>query len=62
MKASDRGSFFLLVALIWTGIALDVLFCFRLPQAAILRHRLGIFLIGIAFMWSGIAFRYYAHL
>lgn len=60
MKASDRGSFFLLVALIWTGVALDVLFCFRLPQAAILRYRVGIFLIGIVFMWSSIAFRYYA--
>src|ERR1700691_1617511 len=60
MKASDRESFFLLVASVWTGIALDVLFCFRLPHAAIQRHREGIFLIGIVFMWTGIAFRYYA--
>jgi protein-S-isoprenylcysteine O-methyltransferase len=60
MKASDRGSFFLLVASVWTGIALDVLLCFRLPHAAIQRHRVGIFLIGIVFMWTGIAFRYYA--
>src|ERR1700736_5054708 len=28
--------------------------------AAIQRHRVVIFFIGIAFMWTGIAFRYYA--
>jgi protein-S-isoprenylcysteine O-methyltransferase len=60
MKASDRGSFFLLVALVWTGIALDVLFCFRLQQATFQRQRVGIFLTGIALMWIGFAFRYYA--
>jgi protein-S-isoprenylcysteine O-methyltransferase len=59
-KASDRGSFRLLVLMIWLGTGLDYLFAFTLPQAAIPCMRTQLFLTGIATMWTGIAFRYYA--
>jgi protein-S-isoprenylcysteine O-methyltransferase Ste14 len=59
-KASDRGSFRLLVLMIWLGTGLDYIFAFTLRQAAIPYMRTLLFLTGIAMMWVGIAFRYYA--
>jgi protein-S-isoprenylcysteine O-methyltransferase Ste14 len=59
-KARDRGSFFFLVSMIWLGIGLDFAGCFGLQQAAIPWMRTEIFFAGIALMWAGIAFRYYA--
>jgi protein-S-isoprenylcysteine O-methyltransferase Ste14 len=59
-KGRDRGSFFFLVGLIWLGIFLDFTFCFGVQRAAIPWRRAEIFFGGIALMWVGIAFRYYA--
>jgi protein-S-isoprenylcysteine O-methyltransferase Ste14 len=59
-KARDRGSFFFLIAMIWIGISLDFVFVFDVRKAAIPRLRTEIFLAGIAILWLGIAFRYYA--
>jgi protein-S-isoprenylcysteine O-methyltransferase Ste14 len=58
-KPQDRGSFFFLVAMIWLGISLDFAFCFGVQRAAIPWMRTEVFLLGIALMWIGIAFRYY---
>ena len=58
-KPQDRGSFFFLVAMIWLGISLDFAFCFGRQRAAIPWMRTEVFLLGIALMWIGIAFRYY---
>jgi protein-S-isoprenylcysteine O-methyltransferase len=59
-KARDRGSFRFLIIMIWAGIALAFTACFALQQAAIPWMRTELFLAGIALMWAGIAFRYYA--
>jgi protein-S-isoprenylcysteine O-methyltransferase Ste14 len=59
-KGKDRGSFFFLVGMIWLGIFLDFTLCFGLQRAAIPWRRTEIFCAGIALMWVGIAFRYYA--
>jgi protein-S-isoprenylcysteine O-methyltransferase len=59
-KARDRGSFRFLIAMIWAGLALAFTFCFGLQQAAIPWMRTQLFFVGIALMWAGIGFRYYA--
>jgi protein-S-isoprenylcysteine O-methyltransferase Ste14 len=59
-RVRDRGSFYFLVGMIWLGIALEFVGVFRSPQAAIPWLRAEIFFLGIALMWAGIAFRYYA--
>jgi protein-S-isoprenylcysteine O-methyltransferase Ste14 len=59
-RARDRGSFRFLIAMIWAGLALAFTLCFGLQQAAIPWMRTDLFLLGIALMWAGIAFRYYA--
>jgi protein-S-isoprenylcysteine O-methyltransferase len=59
-KARDRGSFRFLLAMIWAGLALAFTFCFGLRQAAIPWMRTELFFVGIALMWAGIGFRYYA--
>jgi protein-S-isoprenylcysteine O-methyltransferase Ste14 len=59
-KARDRGSFRFLIAMIWAGLALGFTFCFGLQQAAIPWMRTELFFAGIALMWVGMAFRYYA--
>lgn len=59
-KSRDRGSFILLVSLIWIGISLDFVFVFGVQRAAIPWLRTPLFFAGIAIMWLGIAFRYYA--
>lgn len=59
-KARDRGSFFFLVAMIWIGVGLDFVFVFGVQKAYIPWLRTELFFAGIAIMWLGIAFRYYA--
>ncbi len=59
-KARDRGSFRLLMALLWLALGLAFAFSFVLPQATILWHRPVVFFVGIALMLAGIAFRFYA--
>jgi protein-S-isoprenylcysteine O-methyltransferase Ste14 len=59
-KARDRGSFRFLILMIWAGIALAFGAGFGLQQAAIPWMRTELFFAGIALMWAGIAFRYYA--
>jgi protein-S-isoprenylcysteine O-methyltransferase Ste14 len=59
-RGLDRGSYWFLIAMIWTGISLDFALTFMFQQAAIPRMRTEVFLAGIALMWIGVAFRYYA--
>jgi protein-S-isoprenylcysteine O-methyltransferase len=59
-KARDRGSFRLLMALLWLALGLAFALSFVLPQATILWHRPVVFFVGIALMLGGIAFRFYA--
>lgn len=59
-KARDRGPFRFLLAMIGAGLALGFTFCFGLQRAAIPWMRTELFFLGIALMWAGMAFRYYA--
>lgn len=59
-RRNDRGSFAFLIAMIWTGISLEFALCFMAQGAAFPKWRVEIFLLGIALMWIGVAFRYYA--
>jgi protein-S-isoprenylcysteine O-methyltransferase Ste14 len=58
-NARDRGSLHLIVALWWTGIALDFLLSLLVPQAAITQLRIELFFAGIFLMILGTAFRWY---
>jgi protein-S-isoprenylcysteine O-methyltransferase len=59
-KASDRGSYRLLMILLWLALGLAFALPFFLPQATILWHRTAFFFVGIALMLAGMAFRFYA--
>jgi protein-S-isoprenylcysteine O-methyltransferase Ste14 len=59
-NARDRGSYMLIISLLWVGIGLAFALSFVLPQATITWHRKAVFFNGIALMLLGIAFRYYA--
>jgi len=59
-RARDRGSFRLLIILLWLALGLDFALSFLLPQASILWHRTVVFFVGIGLMLAGIAFRFYA--
>jgi len=59
-RASDRGSFRLIMILLWLSVASDFALSFLLPQATILWHRTTFFFVGIAFMLAGLAFRFYS--
>ena len=59
-KAHDRGSFRLILLLLWLALGLDFALSFLLPQATILWKRTSLFFIGIALMLLGMAFRFYA--
>ncbi len=59
-KARDRGSFRLLMALLWLALGLAFALSFLLPQATILWHRTTVFFVGIGLMLAGLAFRFYA--
>lgn len=58
-RARDRGSYWFLISMIWVGIFLAFTFCFGLQRAYIPWMRTGLFFLGIALMWAGIAFRWY---
>jgi len=58
--ASDRGSFRLIMILLWVALGLDFALSFLLPQANILWNRTAIFYLGISLMLAGMAFRFYA--
>jgi protein-S-isoprenylcysteine O-methyltransferase Ste14 len=59
-KARDRGSFRLIMLLLWLALGLDFALSFLLPQATILWKRASLFFIGITLMLAGMAFRFYA--
>jgi protein-S-isoprenylcysteine O-methyltransferase Ste14 len=59
-KARDRGSFRLIMLLLWLALGLDFAFSFLLPRTTILWKRTSLFFIGITLMLVGIAFRFYA--
>lgn len=59
-NASDRGSFQLIMILLWLAVGLDFALSFLLPQATILWHRIALFFVGIGLMLAGLAFRFYA--
>jgi protein-S-isoprenylcysteine O-methyltransferase Ste14 len=55
----DRGSFAVVVSLIWLGIGVDYACALVFPRAAIVQMRAQFFFVGIALMWAGFAFRHY---
>jgi protein-S-isoprenylcysteine O-methyltransferase len=59
-KACDQGSLNLIAMLWWSGIAMDFLLSFLLPQAVIPWRRTSLFFIGICLMLLGIALRWYS--
>jgi protein-S-isoprenylcysteine O-methyltransferase Ste14 len=59
-KARDRGSFWFVILLTWLGLGLDFSLSFLLPQGTILWQRKAFFCVGIALMFVGMAFRFYA--
>ncbi|MGB6431646.1 MAG: isoprenylcysteine carboxylmethyltransferase family protein [Candidatus Acidiferrales bacterium] len=59
-KGRDRGSYKLIMILLWLGLGLDFAFSFIIPKATILWHRHLLFFVGIALMLAGLAFRFYS--
>src|SRR5271154_6535209 len=59
-QARDHGSLNLIVVLWWGGIAVAVLMSSLLPHAAMSWKRTSVFLVGISFMFVGIALRWYS--
>ena len=59
-RSEDRGSYLLLMMLLWIGIASDFSLCFLMPQAAIRTDRVAVFYIGIGLMFAGMALRLYS--
>jgi protein-S-isoprenylcysteine O-methyltransferase Ste14 len=59
-RSEDRGSYLLLMTLLWIGIASDFSLCFLMPQAAIRTARVAVFYIGIGLMFAGMALRLYS--
>ncbi len=58
--ARDRGSYGLIVALLFVGLTLDFTLSARLPHAAIAWQRNFVFFSGIGLMLAGVAFRWWA--
>jgi len=58
--ARDRGSYGLIVALLFVGLTLDFTLSARLPQAAIVWRPSLVFFSGIGLMLAGVAFRWWA--
>jgi protein-S-isoprenylcysteine O-methyltransferase Ste14 len=59
-RAKDRGSFRVIVVLLWIALALDFSLSFLLPEATIFWHRRFVYFAGVGLMLAGMAFRYYA--
>jgi protein-S-isoprenylcysteine O-methyltransferase Ste14 len=58
--ARDRGSFRFIQLLLWISLTVGFFLAWFQPQAAIRWNRPAVFFAGIAFLLSGIAFRWYA--
>ena len=58
--ARDRGSYGLIVVLLFVGLTLDFTLSARLPQAAILWRQDWVFFSGIGLMLAGVALRWWA--
>lgn len=58
--SQDRGSLGILLGLQWTGLALNFLLAWLLPQAAILWQRTTLFFMGLTVILLGVALRWYA--
>jgi protein-S-isoprenylcysteine O-methyltransferase Ste14 len=56
----DRGSLAILLGLQWTGLALNFLLAWLLPQAAIHWQRTGLYFLGLIAILLGVALRWYA--
>jgi protein-S-isoprenylcysteine O-methyltransferase len=56
----DRGSYKLIMGLLWLSISLAFAISFVIPKAAIQWERIPIFFVGIALMLAGLAFRFYS--
>ncbi|HEY6466377.1 MAG TPA: isoprenylcysteine carboxylmethyltransferase family protein [Candidatus Acidoferrales bacterium] len=56
----DRGSYGVIIVLLWTGISLDFALSSLATTAAIRWERTPIFCAGITLMLAGLAFRFYA--
>jgi protein-S-isoprenylcysteine O-methyltransferase Ste14 len=56
----DRGSLGILIGLLWGGLALNFLLGGLYQAAAIPWHRTTLFLLGVALILLGVAFRWYA--
>jgi protein-S-isoprenylcysteine O-methyltransferase Ste14 len=59
-RFSDRGSYSLILILLWIALGLDSALSFLLPQASILWNRIAIFYLGVRLMPEAMAFRFYA--
>jgi hypothetical protein len=59
-RFSDRGSYSLILILLWIALGLDSALSFLLPQASILWNRIAIFYLGVSLMPEAMAFRFYA--
>jgi protein-S-isoprenylcysteine O-methyltransferase Ste14 len=59
-KARDRGSYRLLIILLWVAVAFGFALPFFLPQANLQWHRSAFFFSGIILMFAGMAFRFYS--
>jgi protein-S-isoprenylcysteine O-methyltransferase Ste14 len=60
MKVEDRGSYLVLMVLLFVSIGLAFLFANILPRATITWKQLPVFFVGIVLMLAGVAFRWYA--
>ncbi len=56
----DHGSMRILIGLLWFGIALNLLFGWLFPTAALSWHRTALFLVGVILIFLGVALRWYA--
>ena len=59
-KTRDRGSYRLIMILMWIAMASAFALSFVLPQATILWRRKQVFFLGIGLMLAGLALRFYA--
>jgi protein-S-isoprenylcysteine O-methyltransferase Ste14 len=59
-KELDRGSYKLLLSLLWISLGFDFSSSYVVPKAAISWHRTELFFVGVALMLAGLVFRFYA--
>lgn len=56
----DRGSYALLMILLWTSLSLEFTMPFIAPKAEMQRAMVPLFFVGVAMMLAGLAFRFYS--